>query len=152
MDFLDAAARLLSAALIGGAIGLNRDLHHKPSGLRTLSIVGLGSALAVTAVAGDTAAASRIMQGLVTGIGFLGAGVILRDQGNGKVHGLTTAAAVWTTACLGAVCGLGAWQLVLIGSAIMAVILSVGGRLEKAIHRGLDTPQSTPAGDPAAKG
>jgi putative Mg2+ transporter-C (MgtC) family protein len=137
-DWLDIIMRLGSAALIGGAIGLNRDLHHKPSGLRTLSIVGLGSALAVLAVAGDTAAASRIIQGLVTGIGFLGAGVILRDQSNGKVHGLTTAAAVWTTACLGAACGLGQWRLVIVAAVIMAVILAVGGRVEKAVHRALD--------------
>ncbi len=137
-DWLEIVMRLGSAALLGGAIGLNRDLHHKPSGLRTLSIVGLGSALAVLAVADDTAAASRIMQGLVTGIGFLGAGVILRDQSNGKVHGLTTAAAIWTTACLGAVCGLGAWRLVAVAGLIMAVILAVGGKVEKAVHRALD--------------
>ena len=138
MEWLDIILRLGSAALIGGAIGLNRDLHHKPSGLRTLSIVGLGSALAVLAVADDIAAASRIMQGLVTGIGFLGAGVILRDQSNGKVHGLTTAAAIWTTACLGAVCALGAWRLVIAGTVILAVILAVGGKIEKAFHRALD--------------
>ena len=138
MDWLEIIMRLGSAALLGGAIGLNRDLHHKPSGLRTLSIVGLGSALAVLAVAGDTAAASRIMQGLVTGIGFLGAGVILRDQSNGKVHGLTTAAAIWTMACLGAVCGLGQWRLVIVAALIIAVILAVGGKVEKAVHRALD--------------
>lgn len=137
-DWLEIVLRLGSAALLGGAIGLNRDLHHKPSGLRTLSIVGLGSALAVLAVSGDGAAVSRIMQGLITGIGFLGAGVILRDQSNNKVHGLTTAAAVWTTACLGAVCGLGAWRLVIVAAAIMAVILAVGGKIEKAVHRALD--------------
>jgi putative Mg2+ transporter-C (MgtC) family protein len=137
-DWLDIALRLGSAALLGGVIGLNRDLHHKPSGLRTLSIVGLGSALAVLAVASDTAAASRIMQGLLTGIGFLGAGVILRDQSNGKVHGLTTAAAIWTTASLGAVCGLGQWRLVIVAALIMAVILAVGGKVEKAVHRALD--------------
>ena len=145
-DWLEIVMRLGSAALLGGAIGLNRDLHHKPSGLRTLSIVGLGSALAVLAVADDTAAASRIMQGLVTGIGFLGAGVILRDQSNNKVHGLTTAAAIWTTACLGATCGLGAWRLVIVATLIMAVILAVGGKIEKAVHRALDGEQRPPAG------
>ena len=143
-DWLEVALRLGVASLLGGAIGLNRDLHHKPSGLRTLSIVGLGSALAVLAVGSDTAAASRIMQGLVTGIGFLGAGVILRDQSNGKVHGLTTAAAIWTTACLGAVCGLGAWRPVLVAAVIMALILAVGGKIEKAVHRALDEQKGPP--------
>ncbi len=145
-DWLEVLMRLGSASLIGAAIGLNRDLHHKPSGLRTLSIVGLGSALAVLAVASDTAAASRILQGLLTGIGFLGAGVILRDQSNNKVHGLTTAAAIWTTACLGATCGLGAWRLVIVAALIMAVILAVGGKIEKAVHRALDGEQRPPAG------
>ena len=77
MGWLDIVLRLGSAILIGGAIGLNRDLHHKPTGMRTLGLVALGSTLAVLAVAGDPAAVSRVIQGIITGIGFLGAGVIL---------------------------------------------------------------------------
>lgn len=140
MDTFDIIFRLGAAALIGGAVGLNRDLHRKPSGLRTLSLVGLGSALAVLAAAGDAPdpnAVSRVLQGLLTGIGFLGAGVIVRDASSNKVHGLTTAAAIWLTACLGAVCGLGAWRLVIVACVILAIVLVVGGRFEKAVHKRL---------------
>jgi len=81
MDTLDIAIRLGAAVIVGGALGINRDLHSKPTGLRTLSLVGLGSALAVMAVtgSGDINAVSRIIQGILTGIGFLGAGVIMRN-------------------------------------------------------------------------
>ena len=130
--------RLGAAALIGGAIGLNRDLHHKPSGLRTLALVGLGAALAIM-VAGegqpDAGAASRALQGILTGIGFLGAGVIVHDAGTNRVHGLTTAAAVWVTACLGAACGRGYWHIGLSAVGIAALILLTGGRVERAVHR-----------------
>ena len=61
---------------------------------------------------GDAAAGSRVIQGVITGIGFLGAGVIFRNPAGKKVHGLTTAAAIWLTACIGVACGLGAWPLV----------------------------------------
>lgn len=141
MPFLDILLRLGGAAIIGGAIGLNRDLHHKPSGLRTLALVGLGSALATLAVstnAADPSAYSRVIQGLITGIGFLGAGVIVHEAGSNKPHGLTTAATIWVTACLGAVCGLGQWDLVIVAVALLAFILIVGGRIEKAIHRTFD--------------
>ena len=146
MDTFDIIFRLGAAALIGGAVGLNRDLHRKPSGLRTLSLVGLGSALAVLAAAGDAPdpnAVSRVLQGLLTGIGFLGAGVIVRDASSNKVHGLTTAAAIWLTACLGAVCGLGAWRLVIVACVILAIVLVVGGRFEKAVHKRLSGDATT---------
>lgn len=107
--------RLGAAALIGAAIGLNRDLHGKPTGVRTLGLVGLGTALVVlasmdfkTAEGLDANPVSRAIQGVLTGIGFLGAGVIVRNSTGQKVQGLTTAALIWLTACLGIVCGLGA--------------------------------------------
>src|SRR3954447_1032948 len=102
MEMLEVIGRLGAAVLIGAAIGLNRDLHGKPTGVRTLGLVGLGSALAVLAIGPSSADdASRIVQGIVTGIGFLGAGVIIRNADN-HIHGLTTAACVWITACIGA--------------------------------------------------
>jgi putative Mg2+ transporter-C (MgtC) family protein len=135
MDTLDIASRLVVAVLVGVALGLNRDLHGRPTGVRTLGLVGLGSALSVLAVGGsDNAAASRVIQGIVTGIGFLGAGVIVR-QGHGEhVHGLTTAACVWLTACAGAACAIADWRVILLAP-LVALVLIFGGALERAFHR-----------------
>ena len=136
-DWSEVMLRLGGAAAIGGMIGLNRNLHHKSTGLRTLSLVGLGAAV-VTLMASDASsdfnAVSRVLQGVITGIGFLGAGVIVREPSASKISGLTTAATIWLTACLGAVCGLGAWRIALVAFAIVAVVLVLGGRLEDAVH------------------
>ena len=105
LDTLDIALRLGAATLVGALLGLNRDLHGKATGVRTLGLVCLGSALAVLSIhAVSGADASRIIQGIVTGVGFLGAGVIVRNSKGHHVHGLTTAACVWVTACIR--CGL----------------------------------------------
>lgn len=141
MGEIEIALRLGAATLVGAMIGINRDLHHKPSGLRTLSLVSLGAASAVVLVAEsstDPSGVSRIMQGVITGIGFLGAGVIVHEATTSKVHGLTTAAAIWVTACLGAACGLGAWRVVGIASALVALVLVIGGPIEKLVHRLVD--------------
>ena len=130
MDFVDIVLRLVAAAVVGGLVGLNRDLHGKPTGVPTLGLVGLGSALAVLAVAGDAAAASRVIQGIVTGIGFLGAGVIIRPAAKSRVHGLTTAACVWLTATLGAACGIGAWRVVVVGVPVAFLLLLFGKSVE----------------------
>ena len=134
IDWPEAILRLTSATLIGGAIGINREMHGKPIGVRTLSIVALGSALVVVASqhpAGTAPdAASRVIQGVITGIGFLGAGVILRGATGKKVHGLTTAAAIWMTACIGVACGLGAWPLVITAAVLVALILGFGRQIE----------------------
>jgi putative Mg2+ transporter-C (MgtC) family protein len=138
IDPVDAILRLAAATLVGGAIGLDRDLRGKPTGVRTMGIVALGAALIVLAgqqQGADQAAASRIMQGIITGIGFLGAGVILRNPSGGKVHGLTTAAAIWLTACIGAACGAGAWPLVLTSAVLVALVLTFGRSLEQAFER-----------------
>ena len=89
MDIVDVSLRLGVATLAGATLGLNRDLHAKPTGIRPLGLVGLGSAVAVmTAVeTGDSGAVSRVIQGIVTGIGFLGAGVIVRTHEGRQVHG-----------------------------------------------------------------
>ena len=111
MDTADIVMRLGLAALAGAALGLNRDLHGKPTGVRTLGLVGLASALIVIAVGHGDGDVSRVMQGIVTGIGFLGAGVIIRSEKGKHVHNLTTAACVWLTACIGTACGVGEWRL-----------------------------------------
>lgn len=140
LEWHEVIVRLGTAALIGAAIGVNRDLHHKPSGLRTLSLVGLGSALAVMVAeaSSDPGAVARVIQGVITGIGFLGAGVIVREATQSKVHGLTTAAATWLTACLGCAAGAGLWLPTLTAMALAAFILLLGGALEKRIHHFLD--------------
>jgi putative Mg2+ transporter-C (MgtC) family protein len=141
MDWIEIALRLSAATLIGGALGLNRDLHGKPTGVRTLGLVGLGSGLVVVAALNEIPAganhfdaASRIIQGLMTGIGFLGAGVIVHGAANTRVHGLTTAACVWLTACLGAVCGFARPTFIAIALALTFVVLIVGGPVERFFH------------------
>lgn len=142
-DFGVVLVRLGAASLIGGVIGLNRELHGKPTGLRTLSLVGLGSALAtylsieVTSEGhiADLGAVTRVIQGVLTGIGFLGAGVIFRGNEDKKVTGLTTAATIWVVACLGMACGAGRWRSVTATTLITFVILVVGGPVEKKVER-----------------
>jgi putative Mg2+ transporter-C (MgtC) family protein len=138
MDTIDIIVRLGAAVIVGGALGLDRDLHHKSVGLRTLSLVALGAALAVMAVtrAADINAISRVTQGVLTGIGFLGAGVIVRSPTGEHIHGLTTAAVTWLTACVGLVCGVAEWRVIIVGLPLVFIVLRFGGPLEKAIrHR-----------------
>src|ERR1700716_1131961 len=111
LDWPEILLRLGIATLAGGLIGLDRDLHGKPIGLKTLGLVGLATATVVMLAgsSGDPAkisdAASRVMQGILTGIGFLGAGVIVRHKDKSQVHGLTSAACTWLAACIGIVFG-----------------------------------------------
>jgi putative Mg2+ transporter-C (MgtC) family protein len=112
--------------------------------LRTNALVSLGSALLILAGIGIAAGSdrelqahviSRAMQGIITGVGFLGAGVILRDTSGTQVHGLTTAATIWLTATLGGLCGVGMWPVALLGAGMTLVILTLGSPLEKFLHR-----------------
>ena len=146
MGWQEILLRLGVAAIIGSMIGINREIHHKSAGFRTIAIVCTGTALAVLVAASgsDTAAASRVMQGVVTGIGFLGAGVIvhhvqLQQQQvqvqSESVEGLTTAASIWTAAGLGAACGMGYWPLALIGGGLIVGLLAIGGRVETIVRK-----------------
>src|SRR5262245_60484044 len=147
IGWLDIAIRLGAAILIGGVIGLNRDLHHKPAGIRTLGLVALGSALTVLALAQDPQAdVSRVIQGVITGVGFLGAGVILHRPTDERVQGLTTAAAIWVTAAIGVLCGLGAWRIVAIAVPLILGLLIAGGPIERWCEKrlGLDDRPTTP--------
>lgn len=130
--------RLGAAVLAGGLVGINREMHSKPVGVRTLGLVALGSALVTLAGSGFSgdvtdANASRAIQGIITGIGFLGAGVIVKRESGGRVHGLTTAAAIWVTAALGIVCGLGAYRPLVLGTGFLLATLMVGGLVDRAI-------------------
>ncbi len=135
LDYSDIVLRMLAAVFFGGFIGLERDLRRMPTGFRTMAIVSLGACVATISGArtGDAAAFSRIAQGVVTGIGFLGAGVILHHSGKLRhVKGLTTAAAIWLTAAIGLMCGLGELKLAATASAIAIVVLVldfVGSRI-----------------------
>lgn len=141
LDWPEILLRLGSATLAGSAIGLNRDLHGKPIGLKTLGIVGLSTATVVLlavqfAEPGKiTDAASRVIQGILTGIGFLGAGVIVHESDRFRVRGLTSAACTFLAACLGIACGAGQWKIVLIALAFAFVLLTIGRRVERWLHR-----------------
>jgi putative Mg2+ transporter-C (MgtC) family protein len=128
--------RLLTALIIGGVIGIQRELTHKPAGLRTHMLVALGTALVV--IAGTESGmgltdVSRIMQGIVTGIGFLGGGAILKLTAEHEIHGLTTAAGIWMTAAASTAAGLGQLGLALIGVALGLLVLAAFARLERRL-------------------
>jgi putative Mg2+ transporter-C (MgtC) family protein len=146
MDILEVTLRLIAAVLVGGAIGLNRELHDKQTGVRTLGLVSLGSALGVLAAAqvGGPGDATRAMQGILTGIGFLGAGVIIRTASGSRIHGLTTAASTWLTACLGIACAVADWRIVIPGLILTLAILIWGGTFEKAIRSRIQSPDEIP--------
>jgi putative Mg2+ transporter-C (MgtC) family protein len=140
LEYTDVIARLSAAALAGALIGLNRDMAQKPIGVRTLGLVALGAATVTVAavqvpgMAENADALSRVVQGIIqgimAGISFIGAGVILRDTQARTVEGLTTAASVWVTAALGIACGLGAWSTVAIALAVALILLAVLPRFE----------------------
>jgi putative Mg2+ transporter-C (MgtC) family protein len=153
LDWPEILLRLGVATLAGGLIGLNRDLHGKPIGLKTLGLVGLATAMVVVLAnpsaepAKITDAGSRVIQGILTGIGFLGAGVIVRAEHNFRIRGLTSAACTWFAACLGVACGVGQWRIVAIALAIAFTLLIVGRRVERWLHRtlgGRDDPEEKP--------
>jgi putative Mg2+ transporter-C (MgtC) family protein len=147
----ETALRLGAALLVGTILGLNRELHGKPAGLRTHALVSLGAALAVIMIlrspdgslSADSNAVSRVIQGILTGVGFLGAGVILHDP-NGHISGLTTAATIWICAVLGLVCGLGHW--VALGTSIILIGISLifGRPLERVAERLFKRHASSP--------
>ena len=138
----ETAMRLGAALLVGSILGLNRELHGKPAGLRTHALVSLGAAVATIVVlkspdgsfTADQNAIGRVVQGILTGVGFLGAGVILHDP-NGHISGLTTAATIWICAVLGLVCGLGHWVVLGTAVALIVVALIFGRPLERLAER-----------------
>jgi putative Mg2+ transporter-C (MgtC) family protein len=131
--------QVVLAALLGGVLGFEREQKGKAAGLRTHMLVALGAALFV--VAGresgmDSEQVSRVIQGLVAGIGFLGAGAIVRTEAEGQNRGLTTAAGIWLTAAIGMTVGLGLEALAIVCTVLAIVILAVLPRLEKRIGSG----------------
>jgi len=134
----DVALRLVAAAVLGGFVGAERERVGKAAGLRTHMIVALGAAMFVLAPAeaglaqGDT---SRIIQGIAAGIGFIGAGTILKRADRQEIHGLTTAAGIWLTAAIGVAAAVGPLWLPALCVACALLILLVLGAIERRLER-----------------
>ena len=118
--------RVFAAVLLGAIVGIERERAGKPAGLRTHMLVSLGTAVVVMAC-WDTNMSldglSRVIQGIVTGIGFIGAGTILKLNEQREIQGLTTAAGLWMTAAIGVAVGLGVLGIALIGTLATVLIL-----------------------------
>lgn len=120
--------RLISATLLGAIVGFEREKAGKPAGLRTHILVCLGTSIVVLACSGSQMGLdglSRVIQGIVTGIGFIGAGSILKLSEERDIQGLTTAAGLWMTAAIGIACGLGTIGLALIATVLTLIVLGV---------------------------
>ncbi len=127
---LDILIRLGMAVFLGGIVGWERQSERKPAGLRTHILVSLGAALFVlsgTLTGTDSQGSSRIIQGVVAGIGFLGAGEIFAKshlpEGNVEIKGLTSAAAIWVSASLGVMAAQGLWLVGLMGAGLAYLVL-----------------------------
>ncbi len=132
-QFLRVSVRLLVATLLGGFLGFERERKGKAAGLRTHMLVGLGTALFTIAPleAGMSMAdLSRVIQGITAGIGFIGAGTILKRAEQQEIQGLTTAASIWLTAALGMAAGAGHLWLPILVALFALVILLVLGYVE----------------------
>ena len=134
--------RLVAALLAGGLIGLQREVSGKAAGLRTHVLVCAGSALFVLAtleVGMQQDAMSRVVQGLATGIGFLGAGAILKLEDRNQIKGLTTAAGIWMTAAIGVAIGLGQLGMAAIGTVFAWFVLAVLIKIDRRIDGSSDS-------------
>lgn len=126
--------RLLLAALLGGLLGLQRERHGKEAGIRTHMLVATGSALFVLVPmqAGmDGDGLSRVLQGLLAGVGFICAGSILKLEHDEQVKGLTTAAGIWMTAAIGMCAGLGREMTAVLATLLVLAILALEGPLTR---------------------
>ena len=135
---LDIAIRLFIAAFLGGLIGFERESHGKDAGVRTYALVSLGSALVMVVsiqiymmykIAGTDP--SRIAAQAVSGIGFLGAGAIIREQQGAGVKGLTTAAGIWAASGIGLACGMGLYHPAVLATCITLFVLVVFSKLDR---------------------
>jgi len=133
-DLLRGIVRLLVAMVCGALVGLQREQMGKPAGLRTHMLVATATALFIIAGANagmNSEQLSRIIQGIVTGIGFLGAGAILKLDREREITGLTTAAGIWMTAAVGVAAGLGRLGTALTSAILAWAILSLVARFER---------------------
>ena len=147
---VDYVWRLLLAAGLGAAVGLEREYRQKPAGLRTNILIALGSAvftvlsIGMTSGTGDS---SRVAGQIVTGIGFLGGGAIMRNRDT--VHGMTTAATIWVNAAIGVAAGVGQYSLATFTTALTLVVLVVLPPIESYFERRAGWPdRHIPPRDP----
>jgi putative Mg2+ transporter-C (MgtC) family protein len=138
--FWDDALRVGVAGLVGGALGLEREWKGHWAGLRTHMMVAIGCAVFVIAAIGVTGdehheAVTRVIQGIASGIGFLGAGTILKLDQKQEVKGLTTASSIWLSAALGTAAGLAEFALAAAATAVSLFVLGVLGPIEKFLER-----------------
>ena len=130
--------RLIAATLLGAVVGFERERAGKPAGLRTHTLVSLGTAVFVLACSGvgmSLDALSRVIQGILTGIGFIGAGSILKLSEERDIQGLTTAAGVWMTAAIGMSVGLGSLGVALFSTFLTLIILALVGAVESRAEK-----------------
>ncbi len=135
MNEWEAIVRTIAALAAGGAIGLERSYHGRAAGLRTYALVSFGSALLVAggqyelfSTTHDSGEVTRIIQGIVTGIGFLGAGVIVKE--GFSVRGLTTAASIWVASAIGVVLGAGSYWIGIAATVVTLVALTILRQIE----------------------
>ena len=147
-QFTRVTLRMLVALLLGAVIGWDRERRDADAGLRTHMLVSLGAALfvLVPAEAGMSKEdLSRVVQGIVSGIGFLGAGTVLKDRSEGRIHGLTTAGSIWATAAIGMAAGMGRESTALLATAFILVVLSLLRNVGRRIRDTGDGDDTTEA-------
>ena len=146
-DLARTGIRLLVAVLLGALLGYDRERQDSAAGLRTHMLVALGAALFVVAAQQsgmDSADLSRVLQGIVAGIGFLGAGAIIKLNEKEQIKGLTTAATIWATAAIGVAAGLGLAVTATAATLLALVILALLPRVERQIARKRDGDDPAP--------
>lgn len=130
--------RLVAAALLGAVVGFQRERAGKPAGVRTHMLVAMGATLFVIAsleFGMSSSDLSRVIQGLATGIGFIGGGAILKLTEEREIEGLTTAAGIWLTAAVGVAAGLGRWGSAALGVVLTLIILSIIGQITHRMEK-----------------
>jgi len=131
--------RLFLAAVLGGCLGYERESKGKAAGLRTHMLVALGAAVFIMGpqlAEFDDASISRVIQGLIAGIGFLGAGAIVKGKPGEEIEGLTTAASIWMTAAIGVTAGMGRASTAILSTVLALVVLAAMCGAVGWLHRG----------------
>lgn len=139
---IDLVWRLMLAAGLGAALGVEREYRQKPAGLRTNILIAVGSALFTIvsiSIAGGRGDPGRVAAQIVTGIGFLGGGAIMRNRDT--VHGMTTAATIWVNAAIGAAAGIGQYELAIFAAALTLVVLVALPPIETYFERRAGWPE-----------